>query len=286
MAKTPFVGREQELQESKAAIAEPEGKLILLIGREGHGKSALLAELNRRLAQDPLRFPLLYQLNDQDMSDAFLGRLMDDLLNIEGVTKGTLVLGVPGQAQRWRELFDVATGLGRLPLIGSYLQPVASVAGLLKQLVRDDKRPMRERFLHFLRSIATRLEGARRLVLIFDPDKYLDKSVEADWRTIAQQIPERVTIIFAQRPDDCLAESEAFLTCRGVRCVPRAELTYLPRKERRDCPHALGQSRGMDRARGRASPGASQSALGQVSRVGAASHDGARRHAPPPRDPS
>ncbi len=234
MAGHSFVGREQEICDLRAAIADPEGKLILLIGREGRGKSALLSQLNRHLAGDRAHFSLLYELNDQDMSDAFLARLMDDLLNIGGLTRGTLVLGAPEQAQRWRELLDTATGFGKLPLIGPLLQPVSSVAGLLKQLVHSDKRPIRERFLHFLRSIAARLENERRLVLIFDPDKYLDRSVEADWRTVAQQVPDRVTVVFAQRPDDCLAKSEAFLTCRGVRCVPRDELAYLPRMESDD----------------------------------------------------
>jgi tetratricopeptide (TPR) repeat protein len=243
MPAAPFVGREEELHALRAAVADQEGKVVLVIGGEGRGKSALLAELNRQLAQEPLYFPLLYQLNDKDMSDAFLGRLMDDLLNIGGLTKGKLILGVPDQAQRWREFLDAATGFGKVPIIGPLFQPVSSIAGLLKQLVRDDKRPMRERFLHFLRGIASRLEGAHRLVLILDPDKYLDESVEADWRTIAQQAPERVTIIFGQRPDDCLAGSPDFLACRGVQCVPREELQYLPRLQSDDLIRTYWESR-------------------------------------------
>jgi hypothetical protein len=132
------VGRDEEPHALRGAVADQEGKVVLVIGGEGRGKSALLAELNRQLAQEPFYFPLLYQLNDKDMSDAFLGRLMDDLLNIGGLTKGKLILGVPDQAQRWRELLDTATGFGKVPIIGPLFQPVSSIAGLLKQLVRDD----------------------------------------------------------------------------------------------------------------------------------------------------
>ena len=52
-----FVGREQELAALNQAIARPEGQLILAVGGEGRGKTALLEELNRQLADDPSRFP-------------------------------------------------------------------------------------------------------------------------------------------------------------------------------------------------------------------------------------
>jgi len=37
-----FVGRKPELPALKQAIADPKGKLILLVGEQGRGKTALL----------------------------------------------------------------------------------------------------------------------------------------------------------------------------------------------------------------------------------------------------
>jgi energy-coupling factor transporter ATP-binding protein EcfA2 len=194
-----FVGREKEIAEFKAAITRNEGKLLLLIGQQGKGKSALLEELNGQLLVNGEMncFSLIYKLNANDTSDAFLQRLMNDLLNIGGLTKGRLVLGIPGKPEQWKMLIKMASKLfPQMPPLG---KPVEAIGDGLAALIVEDKRPVRERFLQFLVAVTKCLREEQRLVLIFDPDSCLDESVVDDWIALAGQIPERATIIFAQK---------------------------------------------------------------------------------------
>ena len=199
-----FVGREQELAALKEAIARPERQLILAVGGIGFGKTSLLEELNAELADAERCFGLLYRLNRNDTSEAFLSRLMGDLLNISEITKYRLVLNAPRQVERWKTLAKLIPGVG----------------GAVSDLIPEDRRPIREQFLEFLHAAAGQLKDSQRLVLIFDPDEYLDESVEADWASLTRALPAQTTIVFAQRLDDCLARSAALRRAPNVFRVP------------------------------------------------------------------
>ncbi len=230
MADQPriFVGREQELAALKQAIARPEGQLILVIGGEGRGKTALLEELNRQLTSDPSRFSLHYQLNRNDTSDAFLDRLMGVFLRIGGLTKGRLVLGAPGQEKKWHDFLGAAGKLEDIPFLGEAAKKITCLADFLKILIPDDKRPSREKFIDFLRLTAKRLGDKRRLVLLLDPEKYLDESVAEDCQSLVRHLPDGVAMVFAQRPDDCLAQSDLIVADKVSR-IPETPLGHLPR---------------------------------------------------------
>ena len=103
----PFVGRENELADLEQAIAREEGQLLLVVGGTGFGKTALLEELNRRLSGtegEGARFSLLYRLNRNDTSEAFLPRLFAfDAFNE--------LVGLPAQRQREAALQEYAAAL-------------------------------------------------------------------------------------------------------------------------------------------------------------------------------
>jgi len=222
-----FVGRQQELQELQDAIAQSEGQLVLLVGEVGRGKTAILEELHRLCAHDAGRISLLYQLNESDTSELFLLRLMGDLLNIGGITRGKPLWTAPGQVEK---LKGFLTAIGKLPSLPG-LEAIETLAELLKLLLRNDRRPARERFLDFLRYAAHRLQENERLILMLDPDKYLDLSVATDWGTLARDMPARTTMIFAQRPEDCLAKSEVLAISPKTKCIPESPLSHLTRAE-------------------------------------------------------
>lgn len=214
----PFVGRQQEIEALMAAIDRPQGQVLLIAGDPGTGKSALLSELRRRLAYAPsqfCRYAWFSRLTSTDTVSAKLFELMDDLLHIDDLTRGRLVWGVPEEGQKWRE----------------FLKGVPAIGQLLSALVRDDHRPVRSRFLETLAAVANRLEQDQRLVLLFDPEKYLHGDYAAEWLNIAQGLPDRVTAVFAQRPDDALMASDDLVVLPKVHRIPSQSLGFLGRSE-------------------------------------------------------
>jgi len=230
-----FVGREQELAALKEAIARPEGQMLLAVGGIGFGKTSLLEQLNAELADDERCCGLLYRLNRNDTSENFLARLMGDLLTISDLTKHRLVLNAPRQVERWRTLAKL------IPVVGE----------AASDLIPTDRRPIREQFLEFFHAAAGQLHNGQRLVLTFDPNEYLDDSVEADWASLARTLPAQTTIVFAQRLDDCLARSAGLRRAPNVFRVPDG-LRHLGREDsdklvatwwhRRDAWQRLGDS--------------------------------------------
>lgn len=218
MSVQPFVGRQDELDALLAAIDRTEGQLVLVVGNQGTGKSTLLSELRGQLACFPderRRYLWFSRLASTDTVGAKLFELMDDLVRIDDLTRGKLVWGIPEERERWRSL----------------LKAVPAIGQALSTLVRDDHRPVRSRFLETLAIVAGHLRQEQRLVLLFDPEKYLHADYAAEWLNIAQELPERVTAIFAQRPDDVLNASDDLNTLSNVRHIPSRPLGSLSRPE-------------------------------------------------------
>lgn len=218
MSVQPFVGRQNELDALLSAIDRTEGQLLLVVGDPGTGKSALLSELRDRLSRVPYerrRYAWFSRLASTDTVDAKLSDLMDDLVRIDDLTRGKLVWGIPEERERWRSL----------------LKAVPAIGQALSTLVRDDHRSVRSRFLATLAVVAGHLQQEQRLVLLFDPEKYLHADYVAEWLHIAQELPERVTVVFAQRPDDALIVSDDLNLLSNVHHIPSQPLGFLSRPE-------------------------------------------------------
>lgn len=214
----PFVGRQQELEALMAAIDRPQGQVLLIAGNQGTGKTALLSELRKRLARSSYerhRFTLFSCVASTDTVNAKLFELMDDLVHIDDLTRGKLVLGIPEERERWRNL----------------LKAVPTIGEALAALVRDDRRPVRSRFIQTLAIVAGHLQSEQRLVLLFDPEKYLLGDYAAEWLNIAQGLPDRVAAVFAQRPDDALMASDDLAVLPNVHRTPARPLGFLGRSE-------------------------------------------------------
>ncbi|MFH1748434.1 MAG: ATP-binding protein, partial [Planctomycetota bacterium] len=192
--KPIFVGREQEQREFRQwLISEPTEaggrRAALLIGPAGMGKSALLLRFEDLcINHKPERWYVQrVSLNANETPSAFLERL---LLDTHRLFAGKLLRKGPHDRHLLKEL----------------LKAIPTLGNILAALVDEDKRPGWQRFLDYAAVLSEMLAGSRDcFVLLVDPDMAMQSGQADEWLTIAADLPERVHVVIAQRPDDVIA---------------------------------------------------------------------------------
>ena len=193
---TPFIGRARELQTLHERFAEVQaghGQVVFLVGEAGLGKSRLLLEFRRQVAQDAtwleghaLSFgqsmafhPLIdllkrnFRLEDSDPEDTML----------EKIERGVLRLG--------EDLRPI------LPYV-CYLLSVGPRDTTLQNM---DPQLRRAEILDALRRLLLRAAEVRPQIVVFEDLHWMDKATEAFLLTTADSIPaSRVLCLFTYRP--------------------------------------------------------------------------------------
>jgi len=66
-----------------------------------------------------------------------------------------------------------------------------------------------------------------RAIFIIDPEKYMQEKSDQAWAIVVKQLPEKIKLVFAQRPGDALISSEIFGSITSVVHVPERSLDSL-----------------------------------------------------------
>jgi len=194
---TPFVGREHELtllQERWASTQAGRGQVILLMGEAGIGKSRLLLEFQRRLADAPVTW-LTGRCISYGKEMAYLP-LIDLLKHNCQIEEGDDDATVSAKIER---------GMGAL---GEELQPaIPHIKYLLSVPPGDDavlRLDAQQRRLKLFAALqAMMLQGGQRrpLVLVVEDLHWIDKTSEDVLLHLADSIPTaRVLLLVTYRP--------------------------------------------------------------------------------------
>ena len=89
------------------------------------------------------------------------------------------------------------------------------------------RRQKREELLEQLALVSGLLDEQGRALFIIDPDKYMRPGSEDEWRLVVEELPSKIKFVFAQRPDDRLAVSSAFLALDNAVRIPPEPLSPL-----------------------------------------------------------
>ena len=194
---TPFVGRESELallQERWAEAKAGRGQVICLMGEAGIGKSRLLLEFQRRLADEPVTW-LTGRCISYGKEMAYLP-IIDLLKHNFQVEEGDDDATISAKIER---------GMGAL---GAELQPaIPHVKYLLSvppgddAVLRLDAQQRRLKLFEALRAMM--LQGGQRRPLIFTVEDlhWIDKTSEEVLLYLADSIPAaRVLLLVTYRP--------------------------------------------------------------------------------------
>ncbi len=218
-----FFGRKPELDQWHEVLADERGQAVLVVGQAGMGKTLLVNEMARLACENPdytCGF-VRYEVTRNDSAASVMESMIEDAFQAAKSKKP--FLGKETKAQ-WQGLFKAA---GLIPIVGKGLE----VGGeLLLSLQRNVRRNTRDEFIDRLKLISDRMPENGRAIFVIDPEKYMQKDSDQDWAIVVRDLPDRIKIIFAQRPDDVLVGSETFtgLIAKGIAVrVPPERLDVL-----------------------------------------------------------
>ena len=220
MTADTFVGRESYLEEfdrflqgEREGMAPGKGQVLLVVGREGMGKTALLQAMAMRAMQDGN--PVLVRTIDSraDLSENFLPLI--------AMIKGKKVLDIPA-AQAWLKI--TAKGFS---LLGGWAAKMDTVAGILSGLMDLHKKTggstetLAEQFSAALNDWDPEIGGSRRIVLILDSEKQAPDGLIPLLRNLHETgLPTKVRLVISQRPGDVLIQAYEYRELRELCAAP------------------------------------------------------------------
>jgi tetratricopeptide (TPR) repeat protein len=218
MTQLPFAGRLRELKELRRELESGSGRLVLISGNPGMGKTALLQEFRRELELaiegDAQPFAIMdFEIARDEDPAAIFDRIISVVEDAIQNTAGFFSVTPRGKAQL-RAIIDSI--------------PVAdSAANLIASLQSSKSVHSRYVLLDFLHELSTRMPDGGRAVLFIDANKFLRRDSVDSWRIIAEKLPSKVLLLVTQRPDDSLCRDADFLALRNVIKIPPGGLDPL-----------------------------------------------------------
>ncbi len=208
---SPFFGRQIELEQYKVELRNPRGSAILVVGQPGMGKTMLLNHLMTLASEIPdLKCGTVREeVTSSDAVESVLALLMDQAYEAANIKEGSFE-PTPRRLEQWRSLLNII-----------------KVGDLTVSLRRNPQRNVREQFLNALERISEKMPVDGRAVFIIDPEKYLCEKSDQDWAIIVRHLPPKIKLVFAQRPDDVLADSDLFCGLKNVERIPQTGLDVL-----------------------------------------------------------
>jgi len=194
---TPFVGREPELtllQERWAEARAGRGQVVCLMGEAGIGKSRLLLEFRRRLADEPVTW-LTGRCISYGKEMAYLP-IIDLLKHTFQVEEGDDDATISAKIEQGM----VALGEALQPAI-PHVKYLLSVPPGDAAVLRLDAQQRRLKLFEALRAMALHGGQLRPLVLVVEDLHWIDKTSEEVLLHLADSIPTaRVLLLVTYRP--------------------------------------------------------------------------------------
>ena len=223
-----FVGRKAELEQFKEVLKNPKGEAVLVVGQAGMGKSWLVKEVVKQAEKGIIGKEVLkikcwsvgYQITPTDDVNKTMEQIIMEATDAASPKKKKL--GMTGQSKdKWSELF----GAGEMiPVFG---KSIKALGGLLLSWGEQKTGDTRTRFMKALEKLSDCMSDEKRAIFIIDPEKWMPKDSDHAWRLIVSELPDKIKLVFPQRPDDVLVTSDEFCLMKNVRRVPSNELDVL-----------------------------------------------------------
>jgi len=212
-ADGPIFGRDLEAAAFNETLvsAQGSGMTVLSVGQVGMGKTTLLRKFARVAAEHPSLECTArdFVLREQDDPDTFLDTLVHETFAMVRAADGRSLLAGPNWKKQVTALFGVV-----------------HADKLFESLLGREWKPSWQSLLHLFTDLSKEMAANRRLIFFIDPSKYLRQDSASAWLAVVERLPPKFMLVFAQRPDDCLARCPDFLG-PTIRRIPDHSLPAL-----------------------------------------------------------
>jgi tetratricopeptide (TPR) repeat protein len=222
----PFVGRKAELKQFSELLEDSAGKAILVSGSASMGKSMLL----RKMAQSAQTHPTLkctcldYQITPSDGVDSTMLEIVNDAADAVQSLSGKLRSTANANKEKLSALFSVA---GAIPMVGQSLEKLGNLLLSLAEQARQGNA--RQQLKQMLRLLSEKLPENGRMLFFIDPEKLMPDGSADAWRLVIKELPDKILVVFAQRPEEVLISDAYFTKLDNVHRVPKDTLeVFLP----------------------------------------------------------
>ena len=216
-----FYGRAEEIRLFQEAVRDPRGGAIVVVGQQGMGKTMLLDRFGEvaRAMSDVRCGVVREEVTQTQNVDGVLGLLMDQAY-AAGSVKEDVFSGTDQKRKQMRSLLN-AISIG---IPGVSIGNLGEVADAFRRYPVQNSR---EQFLAAMERIADKMADDARAVFMIDPEKSLHAGSDQDWAIVVKRLPEKIKFVFAQRPDDAIADSSLFSGLQNVVRIPEGGLDVL-----------------------------------------------------------
>ena len=208
---TVFVGREDELKQWAEVLASPDGQAVLVVGQEGMGKTLLL----NRMVDMAMKHPDLkcgavrYEVTRTDSVEGILATMITQTYQAAHLTEDSFS-GTKKRREQLRAFLNVF-----------------KVGDLWMSLHSQDETSVRDQFIGTLERVSSRMPENGRGLFIIDPEKYVEEGSDQAWAIVIRELPAKIKLLFAQRPEDALASSDVFRALKNLVRIPEDHLSVL-----------------------------------------------------------
>ena len=229
MSDRIFVGRQAELERFMQVLADPHGQAVVVVGQAGMGKTWLVNKM-AEIAEEHPDFKcgaVRYEVTKQDSVDSRLAVMIDDAYEAADNPKKFWGGDDRGKKQ-WVALYKIFEAI---PKAGKIFE---TIRGLAVSLKRDPSKDSRKQFIEELNIISKAMGKNGRAIFIIDPGKYMSAGSDEAWAIVTKQLPDKIKLIFAQRPEDEIVKGRVFRGLKNVVHIPGKRLGVLKHDEVED----------------------------------------------------
>ena len=209
--KRLFVGRKEELRKFAEFVKDHRGQAAIVAGPPGMGKTWLVNEMAEHVKSIPAISCgyVRCEVTETDSVDSVLALMIDHAFEAADTTEGYFD-PTDFRKKQWKALLNVL-----------------KIGDLAASLRRDPLKNTREQFIKRMKLISDKMENNQRAIFIIDPEKYMQPGSDEAWAIVVRDLPEKIKLVFAQRPEDVLIKSETFDTLENVVRIPKKWLDKL-----------------------------------------------------------